>query len=113
MTLIEHAESEMRRAGLYESHADYDGHLADAVMALVKLFAEQGHSGASASLALNIFDKLARFENLTPLTTDPAEWNQVGSDAWQNRRNPAVFSNDGGQTAYDSHTRRPYRLVAG
>ena len=43
-----------------------------------------------------------RFQNLAPLNTledDPDEWqNHVEWTMWQNRRNSAIFTNDGGKT---------------
>lgn len=102
--LVEHAEREMRLAGLYDEDADYDGMIPEAVMAIVKTFAEQGHSGASAGMVLAILDRVMRFEPLTELTSNPEEWRDVseasGYPFWQSRRDPAVFSKDCGQTWY-------------
>ena len=44
---------------------------------LVELFNSQGHSGYSAAAVMDITLKLFRFENLTPLTGDPDEWQLV------------------------------------
>lgn len=103
-SLVAHAEREMRLAGLYDDDADYGGMIPQAVMAVVRAFAEQGHSGASAGMTLAILDKLLRFQPLTELTSDPGEWRDVseivGHPFWQNLRDPAVFSKDGGQTWY-------------
>lgn len=104
MSLAEHAETEMRRAGLYDKGSDYEGMLAPAVMELVKVFASQGHSGNSAMTVLAIFDKVARFQTLGPLTSDPGEWfdhgDMAGERLWQNVRDGAAFSRDGGKTWY-------------
>lgn len=108
--LARHAEREMRLAGLYDEDADYDGMIPEAVMAVVRTFAEAGHSGASAGLTLSILEKLLRFETLTPITSDPDEWMNVSEDSgaalWQSRRNPSVFSEDGGATWYDLNDRQ-------
>lgn len=102
--LVAHAEREMRLAGLYDTDADYDGMIPQAVMAVVRAFAAQGHSGASAGMTLAIIDKVLRWEPLTALTSDPDEWQDVseisGRPFWQSRRDPTVFSEDGGQTWY-------------
>ena len=105
---INHAEYELRRAGLFDKDSDYAGATGKAVMDLVKVFAGQGHSGASAELTLEIFDRVARYDVLTPVTSDPGEWEDVspyGSrDAppmWQNKRKLSLFSNDGGKTWWD------------
>lgn len=103
-----HARNEMQRAGLFDKDADYNGLIAEAVIELIQKFAAQGHSGESAMQTLHLFDKLARFDVLTPVTSDPEEWVNVSEfggpnskSVWQNRRKSSVFSNDGGQTWYD------------
>ena len=94
MSLVEHAQKELELAGLFDEDSDYNGELGKAALEIVEVFAKQGHSGASAYLTLSIVEKLCRWENLTPLTDDPSEWNEVGENIWQNKRNPAIFSND-------------------
>ncbi len=109
MTNLErHAENEMRRAGLFDKDADYRGMIAAAVMRLVKVHAAEGHSGFSHSYALEIFNKVANFKTLTPVTSDPSEWNEVcdrseqePTGLWQNNRCSTFFSRDGGKTWYD------------
>lgn len=104
--LMRHAEFEMRKAGLYDKDADYGGAIPEAVLALVKVLSEQGHSGGSHSLVMAIFNKVANFKTLSPITSDPDEWMEVSHDAWQNTRCPSVFSIDGGKTWYDLDERR-------
>lgn len=105
MSLVEHAESELKLAGFFDKDADYGGMLGNAVLELIDLFAKQGHSGFSAGLAIHLFNELAQYKPLTPLTTNPDEWFDIsdmnGSPMWQSKRNSAVFSKDGGQTWYD------------
>ena len=87
-----HAEEELRRAGLFDKDSDYDGMLAEAVMELMEVFADQGHSGFSAMLTLDLFNRLGQYQTLTPITGDITEWNDVscystsGPPLWQNRR---------------------------
>ena len=101
MTNLEkHAEKELRLAGMYDKDADYGGALAPHVLALIKLFASEGHSGGSAGITLMVFNKLAEFKNLSPLTNDKEEWMEVGTGQWQNKRNGEAFSQDGGATYY-------------
>ncbi len=95
-----YAESELRRAGAFDEDGAYMGSLGPAVMKMVKIFAEEGHSGTSASLAINMFQRVARFQPLTPLTGDDDEWNECGDGVWQNRRSPRVFKEADGR-AYD------------
>lgn len=70
----------------------------DHVLEIVKIFSEQGHSGYSAMYTANLINKLLNFENLTPLTNNPDEWVEVVDELWQNKRNSAAFSKDGGKT---------------
>jgi len=107
MNLIEHAEREMRIAGLYDADSDYAGMIPEAVMKMIRPFAEEGHSGMSASLTLEIFNRLARYKTLTAPTCDPSEWMEVSDmcsveqrPVFQSKRDPSLFSNDGGKTYY-------------
>lgn len=99
MSLINHAETELRAAGLFDKKSDYGGLLADAVMDLVRVFSEQGHSGFSSVQTLAIFSKVAAFEPLVPLTGGVDEWIEVGDGVFQNRRCSHVFRDSTG--AYD------------
>lgn len=103
--LTQHAETELRKAGLYDKNSDYGGMLAPAVMNMVYVFAAEGHSGFSANLAIDLFSTVARYKTLTPLTSDPDEWMDVtcGQEKrqWQNKRDPRCFSDDGGKTWYN------------
>ena len=47
-----------------------------------------------------IFSRLASFKTLTPLTSNPEEWMEVGGGTWQNNRSSDCFSTDGGKTYY-------------
>ncbi len=105
---VRHAEFELKKAGLLGPQAAYDGHLGEDVLKVVKIFAEQEHSGGSAAASVTILSKLLRFQTLSPLTSDPAEWMEVTDKmpghpygAWQSRRQPSTFSTDGGATWYD------------
>ena len=110
-TLVEHTKDELERAGLFDEDSDYGGMLADSVMAIMKVFAKQGHSGFSAQMCRELFHRLSNFETLTPITSDPEEWHDISEIAggekgkmWQNTRNPAIFSEDGGKTWYNVET---------
>lgn len=68
------------------------------------MFSEQGHSGFSASYAINILEKLLRFEPITPLTGNDDEWTELDYDKdtkYQNKRYSRVFKDADGK-AYDS-----------
>lgn len=70
------------------------------ILDLMEVFENQGHSNMSASYVLSIFNRLAHFRPLTPLTGEDDEWNEVGSGRWQNKRYSAVFKEEDGR-AYD------------
>lgn len=99
--LVTHAERELQRAGLFDQDSDYGGMLGDAVLDMVKVFSEQGHSGFSAAMTIDILSRVLKYEVLTPITSNPDEWMDVGNDMWQSRRQPNIFSTDSGQTWYN------------
>lgn len=102
MSLIEHAKLELKKAGLFDKDADYSGWVAESALKLIELFASQRHSGMSAALTRELFSKLANFEVLTPISSDPSEWTDrsemSGKPFWQNKRDSHCFSEDGGNT---------------
>lgn len=61
------------------------------VLKLLDVFANEGHSGSSATYAINMFEKLAKFEPLVPLTGEDWEWNEVRDGVFQNKRCSHVF----------------------
>jgi hypothetical protein len=91
--MVEHARREL---GRFET----DQRWIDDQLLVVQAFADAGHSGVTASIALAQLERLLRFQNLAPLTTDPGEWMDVGDRTWQNRRRSDAFSTDGGRTYY-------------
>lgn len=107
--LEEHAERELRAAGMFDADGDYNGSLGRDVMDLMRAFCGRGHSGGSAHAVLGAFDRVARWQNLTPITNNPDEWMDVAeivadqnpARLWQSRRNPALFSVDGGRHYYN------------
>lgn len=109
MSLVKHAETELRLAGLFDADSDYGGALGTAVLELVKAFAAQGHSGFSAGMVRELFSTLSNWKTLTPLTSNPDEWMCVTEEMlpngagpmWQSKRSPGFFSRDGGATWYD------------
>lgn len=107
MNLKEHAEQEMKFAGLYDTDSDYGGMIPEAVMALVEAHSKQGHSGGSHWVTMQIFNKVINYKPLTPITSNPEEWFKHdyemtgGTECWQNIRQSTCFSTDGGKTWYD------------
>lgn len=95
--LVEHARRELEIIG--EEEETIEG-----LVAVVQAFADMGHSGTSAAIAISQLEKLLRFENLSSLTNDKDEWTDVsaisGEPTWQSKRNPSALSFDGGKSYY-------------
>jgi hypothetical protein len=100
MSLTEHARRELELCGQYAEDPEY----AESIIRAVEAFAAYGHSGGSAMVAREQLHALLGWKALSPLTSDPAEWEDrsemSGRPLWQNKRDPAVFSADGGKTWY-------------
>lgn len=62
--LVNHANEQLSKQGLFDKDSDYDGELGKGVLELITVFANQGHSGYSAELTIQLFSKLARFEDI-------------------------------------------------
>ena len=101
MSIMEWAENELRIAGYDKNDPEDDPNrwLAEGTLELLKVFTEQGHSGMSAPYAVSLFEKLAMWKPIMPLTGEDDEWNDMGDGVWQNRRNSAVFKHED-QQAY-------------
>ena len=98
--LVDHARRELAIIG--EEPETIDGYLK-----VIQAFADMGHSGGSASVAISVIHALLQFKNLSPLTTHAADWFHHTAEAWgepggiwQNKRNGEAFSRDGGKTYY-------------
>lgn len=96
MSLIDHAKRELHFAELDSKDSDYDGMIANSVIELINVFAKQGHSGYSAMLTLRVFNEIAKFKPLTPLTGEDSEWINVSENLWQNVRHSSVFKDENG-----------------
>lgn len=104
--LIEHAKQEFAVLGWDKTDDEMQNQMCEDVLSLLRVFSEQGHSGFSANYALNLFDKLARYQPISPLTGNDNEWVLVDSEdqVYQNKRCSHVFKKGGGQ-AYDINGR--------
>lgn len=107
MNLLEHARRELELSG----QTDEDPAYAASILGAVEAFVSYGHSGGSAAVAVEQLGRLLRFQPLSPLTSDPADWEDrsemSGTPLWQNVRDPAVFSTDGGKTWRDVRAADP------
>lgn len=103
--LVKHARHELNLI-LEEAKTDGDEEdirmqkvFNDGILKVVNAFADCGHSGFSASLAINYLDRLLRFKTLMPLTLKDDEWDEVGIQhnedsqvkIYQNNRASNVF----------------------
>lgn len=84
-----HTIEELDRA--LDINDDYDREVGMCIIKLMEVFSDQDHSGFSASMVSSIFNKLSRFEPLTPLTGDDNEWIEISDDQAQNKRASNVF----------------------
>lgn len=93
--LVNHAIGEFTALGWINEDGEYteemQGHVCDDLIALLTLFSEQGHSGSSAPYAIHLFEKLAMFKPIAPLTGADSEWNEVAEGVFQNVRCSTVF----------------------
>lgn len=95
--LVKHARHELELVG-------EDPEVIEGYLKVVQAFADMGHSGGSASVAIPVLHLLFQFKNLKPLTNDPEEWvchkdpSPGEPGLWQNTRNSEAFSMDGGRT---------------
>ena len=104
MTLKSHAENELDAIGMTaDSSDDMNQAMREHILRMVDEFSKEGHSGFSASYAVNLLSKLLKYEPLCPLTGEDSEWVDVAEHSngprWQNKRCSHVFKDPEG--AYD------------
>lgn len=104
-----HAMTEFRAAGWCDESGKFQDEMQEAicthVLALLHVFADEGHSGSSAPYAISLFKQLASFEPIAPLTGEDWEWNEVGEGMFQNKRCSHVFKDSKDGEAYDCEGR--------
>ena len=102
--LLSHAEDELNRIGMTEDSPDeMNRMMRKHILHMMQEFANEGHSGFSASYAISILTKLMDFKPLSPLTGEDDEWvkHDYGNDVtYQNKRRSSVFK-DGDGECYD------------
>lgn len=103
---LAHARRELELAGydLNQKEEDPNKWVCESLFELLNVFSSQGHSGFSASYCISMFEKLARFEPITPLTGEDDEWECVsefqGKECYQNKRISSVFKDGKDAKAY-------------
>jgi len=106
--LVEWAKNELELAGLFDEDSDYEGALGPAILSMVEVFADQGHSGFSAGMSAGILNKLLNYEPLTPITNpmetgdyeDVSNLSGDGKPCYQCKRDSTIFSDDRGKSWY-------------
>jgi hypothetical protein len=88
-----HAKRELRAIGydLDDKEEGPNKWMTRNLLDLLRVFSTQGHSGFSAPHCVSLFEKLARFKPLGPLTGEDSEWMDHGDGMFQNIRCGAVF----------------------
>ena len=121
MSLLEHAKRELKLAGYDISDKGCDIHddtgyvnsCARNAYELIEALDKADHSGMSVEITLDIFNKLAKWKTLTPLTNNPDEWTQLSeweSVGYQSKRNPSCFTSDF-KTYHDIDADENYDIV--
>jgi hypothetical protein len=111
--LVTHANHELNLIGYGPLPIDMEARSVDIndlmrknIIDLVTMFAGQQHSGASSDYLVQTLNELLQFKTLTPISRKASEWayipEAIAGDkiTWQNRRNSAALSSDGGKTYY-------------
>lgn len=110
--LNKHAWLEFKAAGWLDENGKFKDDMQEAIcnhiLALLKVFADEGHSGTTAPYTVDLFKKLAMYEPIVPLTGEDWEWQDVsdrsdGTKWYQNKRCSHVFKDKDG--AYDINGR--------
>lgn len=102
--LLSYAEKEMDLIGL-TGEANMNGAMRKHLLHMIGEFADEGHSGYSASYAISTLKRLLCFKPLSPLTGEDDEWNEVseisGYTHFQNKRCSSIFKDGKDGEAYD------------
>lgn len=104
--MIEFSKRELDIIGMTEDSPDeINRMMRESILNIILVFSNSGFSGFSASYAVNVLEKLLRFDPLTPLTGEDDEWVDVsgygdGTPHYQNKRASRVFKDADG-SAYD------------
>lgn len=69
------------------------------ILKVIECFCDCGHTGFTAEYAINIINKLLRWQPLTELTGEDDEWNTISNNSikYQNKRCPFIFKDENGQ----------------
>ena len=103
MGCVDHAKREFFHADWTNEAGEFKDEMQELmcsqVLELLELFAGHGHSGSTFGYALSLFDTLARFKPIGPLTGVDTEWvmHDYGNGPhYQNKRLSSVFKDEDG-----------------
>lgn len=111
--LVGFAKDEFKILGWDKSEDEMQKEVCKNIIELLSVLSKQGHSGFSIGYVLNLFNKLANYIPISPLTGEDSEWNDVGTyhdksgneiKIFQNKRCPSVFKDSKDSRAYDMNT---------
>lgn len=91
---VKHAKSEFKSLG-WPGKDPMQKMICKQLIDLLNLFGDHGHSGSSAPYTINLFEKLASFKPIGPLTGEDNEWVEVSKGVFQNTRCGTVFKENG------------------
>lgn len=101
-SLSEWAEDEIVRSGLMDPTSDYGGDVGNCLLTLIRIFADQGHSGFSAGMTSLILNKLMNYEPISPIMNPmiDREYTEYQEGELQSNVDFKLFSSDNGNTWY-------------
>lgn len=90
--LVQHAIKELKLAGYGKDKGSPNDLMYKQVVEAIAVFASHGNSGSSASLEINIVQKLCDWNIISPLTFKDDEWRIISADGCcQNIRKSSIF----------------------
>lgn len=97
--LVKHAFAEFKILG-WDKNEDEQKDICKNILQLLRVFAAQDHSRFNGSYLLSLFNKLAKFNPISPLTGEDSEWVEISTEVYQNRRDSSVFKDGKHGAAY-------------
>lgn len=99
MTLMEHAERELKALDFYTSDDEVIKQLKEDIIDLITVFTFQNHNKESAFIVSSMFNDLVNMKRLCSLQGTEEEWEDIsstndGKPLFQNKRHSTVFKND-------------------
>ena len=97
--MIDYAKSELAR--IEHDEEGMQDEMDKCILQLLEVLEKQGHTNHTIHYCLRLFERLANFKPLTPLTGDDDEWKETAKNIFQNKRCSSVFKNGKDGKAYD------------